>query len=91
MPELFFPSRNLPVDQLFDPNDKDAMDAFISRNSRRGTCSTLTMNSPYCLVASGPQDDMVLHTLEMMPQQNRDRLMCVVDDLGEFTTTVAEF
>lgn len=34
MPELFFPSQNLPVDALFDSNDKDALDAFMRHNMR---------------------------------------------------------
>lgn len=91
MPELFFPSRNLSVDTLFDLDDQESMDAFIRRNSRRGPCATLTMNSPYCLASAGPQDDQILHTLQRIPQENRDHLMCVIDDLGDLTTTIAEF
>lgn len=62
MPELFFPAQNFSLETLFEPGDKDSIEAFWGLNRRRGTCSTLTMNSPYCLAPAGPQDDLILHT-----------------------------
>lgn len=91
MPDIFFPSRPTPVEELFASDDKEAINAFLKDNMRTGACSTLAANSPYCLGRVRPEDKAILNAIEAIPRQNREQLMCMVDVFGDTTRTIAAF
>jgi hypothetical protein len=90
VPDIFFPSRDVSIEDVLATNDKEAINAFLRDNIiSNSSCSKLTALSPYCMSERQPANDAVLATLNHIPRQNRAQLMCMIDDFGDSTRTLA--
>lgn len=91
MPEIFFPSRNLTLEELFG-QDGPAMPDLARNNAY--SCNALTANMPYCLAESKahPESRIITQTLGNLSPASRQNLMCTIDTFGgDFTSTLAAF
>lgn len=90
MPDIFFPTREISIEDALATNDKEAINAFLRDNIiSNSNCSRLLALSPYCMSGREPANGAVLSALNNVPRQNRAQLMCMVDDFGDSTRTLA--
>ena len=89
MPEIFFPSQTVSVNEIFG-KDHPAL-ANLPRNNSF-SCDALTANMPYCLDANAhPESKIITQTLGNLPEGSRNNLMCTIDTFGDLTPTLAAF
>lgn len=90
MPDIFFPTREISIEDALATNDKEAINAFLRDNIiSNSNCSRLPALSPYCMSGREPANGAVLSALNNVPRRNRAQLMCMVDDFGDSTRTLA--
>lgn len=90
MPEVFFPSQTLNPTELFG-SGHPILAKLPHQNALN--CNALNANMPYCLAQTyaHPESKTITQTLAAMPEKPKQNLMCTIDHVGNFTTTLAAF